>query len=347
MDKESSRREFLRAALVAAAVAVPEAARAQAKPASLVFSTYGGDYGKWFRDGFEEPFTKATGIRLVQDVGQNPERYAKLKAYRGSPKFHLIHLQDRYLYLGAQEGLLERIDYARVPNAAPIPEIFKKPHWVGYQYLSIGIIYNSKAVDAPPRHWEDLLTERYKGKIFIDDFGHFGLHAVVAAARALGGSYENITPGFRFMKQIKDRLNPRFITTSQEGMKLLANGDVHVAIWQDARAFRLKRQGLPIEYVIPETGDVAVTYGNAMVAGAGYKEWGEAFLNVTCDPALQGAFASGEIPAHPCHPNATPTPDVAKLIARPPGAKQFALDYAEVLPRLDEWTKRWNREIAG
>ncbi|MBI2215797.1 MAG: extracellular solute-binding protein [Candidatus Rokubacteria bacterium] len=346
---ESSRRQFIAGAAAGAALAaLPRAGAAQAKPKSLVYSTYGGDYGKWVKDGFEDHFTKATGIALVHDVGQNPERYQKLKAHKDSPKFHIVHLQDRFLYLAARDGLLETIDYAKVPNAAPIPALFKAPHWLHYQYLSIGIIYNVKAVgDRPPKNWEDLLDARYKGKIFIDDFQHFGLHAVVAIALAQGGSYANVDPGFTFIRRMKETLAPRFISTSQEGMKLLQTGGVHAAIWQQARAFRLKRQGHPIEYVVPQTGDVAVPYGNAIVKGAGHKEWAEAYLNVTADPKLQGAFVSGEIQANPTHPQATPTPEIAKLIARPAGAKQFTLDYAEVLPRLDEWTQRWNKEIAS
>lgn len=349
MDTQWSRREVLAGAGAAAAVAaLPARARAQAKPKSLVISTYGGDYGKWFKEGFEDHFTKATGIALVHDVGQNPERYAKLKAHKDSPKFHIVHLQDRFFYLAARDGLLETIDYAKVPNAAAIPEMFKKPTWLGYQYLSIGIIYNTKAVgDRPPKSWEDLLDPRYKGKIFVDDFQHFGLHAVVAISLAQGGGYGNMDPGFKFIRKMKETLAPRFISTSQEGMKLLQTGEVVGAIWQQARAFRLKRQGQPIEYVVPQTGDVAVPYGNGIVKGAGGKEWAEQFLNVTADPKLQGTFVSGEIQANPTHPQAMPAPEIAKLIARPPGAKQFLLDYAEVLPRLDEWTRRWNKEIAG
>lgn len=336
------------AGAAAALAAWPGRGAAQTKPKSLVISTYGGDYGKWFKDGFEAPFTSATGIALIHDVGQNPERYQKLRAHKDSPKFHIVHLQDRFFHLAEREGLLETIDYAKVPNAAPIPDIFKKRTWLGYQYLSIGIIYNAKAVgDRPPRNWEDLLDPRYKGKIFVDDFQHFGLHAVVAVSLAHGGSYANMDPGFRFIRKMKETLAPRFISTSQEGMKLLQSGEVAAAIWQQARAFRLKRQGHPIEYVVPQTGDVAVPYGNGIVKGTGAKEWAEQFLNVTADPRLQGAFVSGEIQASPTHPQAAPTPEIAKLIARPPGAKQFLLDYAEVLPRLDGWTQRWNKEIAG
>jgi hypothetical protein len=35
------------------------------------------------------------------------------------------------------------------------------------------------------------------------------------------------------------------------------------------------------------------------------------------------------------------------LLKRPEKDNQFAVDYAEVLPRLADWTKLWNRTIAG
>ena len=234
-----------------------------------------------------------------------------------------------------------------MPNAAPITATCKKKHWLGYFSQGSGIIYNSERVKQRPRNWTDLLDDRYKGRIFIDDFNHFGLHITVAIALANGGSYANLTPGFKIIQQMKERLEPRFISTSQEGMKMLANGEVDVAMWQSPRAFMLKRQGKPIEYAIPETGDVAVVIGNAIVKNSGASEWGHKFLDFTADPELEGKFLSGVFPAAPANPHATLAPEVAALVARPAEAKQFELDYAEVLPRLDDWTKIWNKTIAS
>jgi putative spermidine/putrescine transport system substrate-binding protein len=343
-----SRRAFMAgAATLAAMEAFGRSSRGAEKPSSLVYSTYGGDYGQWVKDNFEDPYTAATGIKLIHDIGENPQRYAKLRTFRDRPKFHLIDLQDRYLFEASRDGLLEEVDYSKVPKAAPMSSVFKKKYWLGYIGFGIGMIYNRDRVKTPPRNWTDLVDDRYKGRIFIDDFNHFGLHITVALALANGGSYENITPGLKIIQTIKDRLEPRFISTSQEGMQMLANGEVDVAMWQNARAFMLKRQGKPIEYAIPETGDVAVVYGNGIVKNAGATEWGHVFLDYTADPELEGKFGSGVLPAAPSNPNGRLTPEVAALIARPAGAKQIELDYAEVLPRLDDWTKLWNKMIAS
>jgi putative spermidine/putrescine transport system substrate-binding protein len=313
----------------------------------MIISTYGGDYGMWMKDTFEVPFTAKTGIALDHDIGENPARFAKLRTFQKQPRFQLITLQDRYLYQSAKDGLLEEIDYANVPNAAGVLDRFKTPHWLAYSYVSIGMIYNSEHVKTPPRNWEDLLNDAYKGRIFIDDFNHFGLHVVLAIARARGGGYHNIKPGLDFIREVKTRLNPRFISTSQEGMKLLDTGEVHVAMWQSARAFTLKSQGKPIEYAIPETGDVAVAYGSGIVKGAGAKKWGEIYLNGAADPELQGKFISGKIIGYPTNPK-TPIPDrIAVMLKRPEKDNQFALDYGEVLPRLADWTKLWNQAVAG
>jgi putative spermidine/putrescine transport system substrate-binding protein len=342
------RRSFIggAAALTTAAV-LPSLAHSEAKPSTLVYSTYGGDYGKWLKESFEDPFTQATGVKLVHDVGENPARFAKLRTFRDRPKFQLIVLQDRYLYEAARDGLIEDLDYSLIPNAADVEPSYRKKNWLAYSSLSIGLIYNTSAVKEPPREWTDVLDDRYKGRIFIDDFNHFGLHITVALALANGGSYENITPGLKIMQEIKERLSPRFISTSQEGMKLLGSGEVDVAMWQNARAFILKRQGKPIEYVIPTTGDVLVLYGNGIVKNAGVRELGHQYLNFTVDPKLQGRFVSGVIPSEPANLKAEVTPEVAALIKRPPGAKRVELDYAEVLPRLDDWTKLWNKMIGA
>jgi putative spermidine/putrescine transport system substrate-binding protein len=331
----------------ASALMAPHVGYSQDKPSRFIMSTYGGDYGNWMKDVFETPFVAKTGISVEHDIGENNARYSKMKTFRKQPRFQLVTLQDRYLFQSAHDGLLEKVDYSKVPNAAGIPDTFKTPHWVGYQYVAIGIIYNTEKVKTPPRNWEDLLNDDYKGRIFIDDFNHFGLHVVIALAKALGGGYDNIKPGLEVIRKIKERLNPRFISTSQEGMKLLASGEVDVAMWQSARALTLKANGKPIEYVVPETGDVAVTYGSGIVKGGGAEPWGEAYLNEAADPALQARFSSEKVLGYPTNKNATLAPKYAALLKRPEKDNQFAVDYAEVLPRLADWTKLWNRTIAG
>lgn len=342
-----NRRTFMGGLAATAVAAAPSRGHAQDKPSRLVISTYGGDYGQWMKDTFEVPFTAKTGIALDHDIGENPARFAKMRTFQKQPRFQLITLQDRYLFQSAQEGLLEEIDYTQVPNAAGVGDAFKTPHWLAYSYVGIGMIYNSDKVKTPPRNWEDLLSDQYKGRIFIDDFNHFGLHVVLAIAKAKGGGYHNIQPGLDVIKQIKDRLNPRFISTSQEGMKLLDSGEVDVAMWQSARAFTLKSQGKPIEYAIPETGDVSVSYGSGIVKNGGAKTWGEIYLNGAADPVLQAQFASGKIIAYTTHKKTELPASVSALLKRPENDKQFAIDYAEVLPRLSDWTKLWNRMIAG
>lgn len=346
MSQGWTRRELL-AAGAALAMAAPARGLAEDKPRSLVYGTYGSDYSQWMKTVFETPFTAATGVAIVDDAGGDSARYAKMKTFRDAPKTNIQILLDRYLFLAAREGLFEELAYARIPNAAAIPAFYRKPHWFAYCYTSIGIVYNTTAVSRPPRNWEDFLDDRYRGKFFIDDFTHFGLHALVALALANGGSYDNIEPGFRVLRQMKERLQPRFVSHSPEGMKLLATGEVIGAIWQDARIRMLKQKGSPVEYVTPETGDVAVLVGHGIVKGSAGREWSERFLNHTADPKLQGTFASTYIPVTPTHPQAVVTPEAAKLLARPPGAKQFSLDWDQILPRLDEWTKRWNKEIAS
>lgn len=349
MSKRSqwTRRQFLAAtAATAASAGFSRVGLAQSKPDSMVYSTYGGDFGNWMKQAFEVPFTKATGIELVHDIGTNPARYAKMKVFRNSPRFQIINLQDRYLYESTRDGLLETVDYSKVPHAQGFSSDYKSSTWLGYMYFSVGIVYNADTVKNPPRQWNDLLDERYKGRIFIDAFNHFGLHTVIAMSLANGGSYDNMDPGFKLIHEIATRQNPRFISTSQEGMQLLRTGQVDVAAWQNTRAFILERQGHPIRYTVPESGDVSVVYGNGIVKNSGDKEWSEKFLNFTADPKLQANFVSKYYPATPSNAHAKPSAEVARLIARPAGAKQFPLDYAKVLPRLADWQKRWNEAVA-
>jgi putative spermidine/putrescine transport system substrate-binding protein len=341
-----NRRKMLAGLGGAAATSWARGTLASDKPASMTLSTYGGDYGRLMKMSYMDAFTAKTGINLLPDIGENPQRLAKLRTYRKQPRFSLINLQDRFLYQATREGLLETIDYSLVPNAVDIPDMYKKKTWFPYNVGYIGIIYNTERVKTPPKTWADVIDERYKGRIFLDDFDHFGMHYTLGIAMANGGGYDDIMPGMKIIQEIKQKLEPRFITTSQEGMKLLGDGDVDIAIWQKARSLQLKQQGKPIEYVSPTSGSISYSYGNGIVKGDRWNDWAHAYMDSTASPDGQVRDCAAEL-SQPTNTKAKLPPELLAFDPNPKEAGAIQLDYDQVLPRLDEWTKLWNRLIAS
>ena len=78
-----SRRTMLGAAALLAAPAIIRPARS----AELcVVGTWGGDYARLLRENIDDPILKPAGIDVLQDVGDEAPRMAKLYAQRKLPR---------------------------------------------------------------------------------------------------------------------------------------------------------------------------------------------------------------------------------------------------------------------
>ena len=318
----------------------------EAKPKYLVYGNYGGDYGQDIKKCFFEPYTKKTGIALTEEVGQNPDRFAKMRLQRDNPKSDIQNFMDRFLIQATVEGLLETLNPANFKNLKDVYPSYIHDTWIAYVAQSIGIVYNTKYVKKAIRSWNDIFDEAFKGKTFIDDIGHFGLHALIAFAKLKGGSEDHIDPGFELLAKFKKMTNARVIATSQEGEHVLGTGQIWIAVWQKARAIRLMRQGMPIKFVSPIEGDVAVTWGHGVVKGTKYKQWAERVIDETLDPVNQLNFIKG-INNFPTNKKIQLPPDLEVIrYTEEELARQWHIDWAKVLPQLDQWAERWNKEIA-
>jgi putative spermidine/putrescine transport system substrate-binding protein len=78
-----SRRSMLGGAAVLAA---PPIARPGRAAGPCVVGTWGGDYARLLRENIDEPIMKTAGIDVVQDIGDEQPRVAKLYAQRKLPR---------------------------------------------------------------------------------------------------------------------------------------------------------------------------------------------------------------------------------------------------------------------
>jgi spermidine/putrescine-binding protein len=338
LTSDWTRRRFLSRTLGSAVLTPPGA-----KPDKLICGISSG-LGEQCMAVFENAFARASDIPVGHRVAMGAEQYSALRSRDDT--LHLVNLQDRYLQRAARAGLLAPIDYTLVPNAEPIPDAWRQPAWLGYMYVTVGIVYNAQALGEPPRDWTDLLDDRYCGRVAIDRFGRFGLHTLLAFALAQGGDYAGMGAGFDLIRKFAQS-GAVFMRDPQHGMRLLRDGRVDVALWSNARARLLQREGLPIRYAAPRTGDVQVAYGNAIALHSGYQDWSATFLNFTATPQLQTEFVSDTYPACPTHPQAMIALQAAQPAAQLWDGGRIVPDYDEILPRLGEWSKRWNEAIAG
>lgn len=124
-------------------------------------------------DAFEEEYN----IKVVYSTfDSNEEMYAKLKA--GTASYDVICPSDYMIHRMAEEGLLQELNTANIPNLQNIGAEYltssqqfdpDNRYSVPYCWGTVGILYNKTKVKGEITSWSALFDEQYKGQILMID----------------------------------------------------------------------------------------------------------------------------------------------------------------------------------
>ena len=124
-----------------------------------------------------EQFTAETGIKVnYKNFTDNESMYAVLSS--GAANYDVIFPSDYMVGKLIRENMLAKINFENIPNFQYIDESLKNPDYdpqneysVPYTWGTVGILYNTKYVDAADveQGWNLLWNEKYNGKIFMFD----------------------------------------------------------------------------------------------------------------------------------------------------------------------------------
>lgn len=145
--------------------------------------TVGGELTLLAWDGYQAeqavaPFLKEKDVSLtLNPLGSNDEILTKLKA-GGLGHIDLATPNVGYVPQLVAAGLLQPIDFSRIPNAAKlIPSIAKtasqstevagQTYALPYFWGLDGMVYNATKISSPPTSWRDVLNPEYKGKVLM------------------------------------------------------------------------------------------------------------------------------------------------------------------------------------
>ena len=81
---------------------------------AVTVSSWGGPYGESQRKAYFEPFTAATGIRVVEDDWGGDLAKVRAMVASGRYRSHVLDAESSDVTEGCAEGILEPIDYARL-----------------------------------------------------------------------------------------------------------------------------------------------------------------------------------------------------------------------------------------
>ena len=118
-------------------------------------------------------FEAETGIRVIYETFEtNEDMYAKIAM--GGSSYDVIIPSDYMVERMIQENLLQKINWANIPNVKNIDERFIYESYdpgfeysVPYTWGTMGILYNTEAVLEAPTSWETLMDETYKMDMFM------------------------------------------------------------------------------------------------------------------------------------------------------------------------------------
>ena len=139
----------------------------------------------------------------------------------GKTEADVVTIADVGTYIELEENG-DLLEY-ECPHYDAIPDIYKHPpHWAVFAGFGICMAYDKSRVTDPPQKWTDLLDERWKGHIGIED---------INTAGSQYGQYYMLREvlGVEFWKKFLSEQKPVIYFRTEELANALLEGDIDVA----------------------------------------------------------------------------------------------------------------------
>ncbi|HWO95783.1 MAG TPA: ABC transporter substrate-binding protein [Bacillus sp. (in: firmicutes)] len=270
---------------------------------TLVIVDWGGAITDAHKKTIFEPFEKKHGVKIVVNT---PTDYGKFKAMveSGNVEWDVVNVDSDFVLRGANDGLLEKLDYSVINKEGVIPELVHD-YGIGAELFSVAISYNTDAFPTGkhPKNWEEFWdTKEFPG---ARSLWKYPTGTFEAALLADGVRPEDMYPldverALKSLDKIKDDVSVWW-TTGAQPPQLLASGEVKLAAAWNGRVMSAKAEGAPenVEY------NNAVLMSDSWVVPKGTKKKDLAmeFINFAIAKEQQAAFSS-EIPYSPINEKA-------------------------------------------
>lgn len=253
------------------------------------------NWGEYMNPQVLELFEKETGISVTYDEYETNESMYPIIA-KGAADYDLICPSDYMIQKMSDEGLLEPINWSRIPNAKNIDDQYfefargydeNNTYSMPYLWGTVGILYNKKMVKGPIDSWGVLWDTRYQDDILMqksvrDAFG--------VALKYLGYSL-NTTDEAQLDEAKQKLLEQKHSGVVQAYVvdevrdKMIA-GEAAMGVIYSGEALTCMEENEDLAYVIPKEGSNLWMDNFAIVKGAKNKENAEKFLNFLCRPEI-------------------------------------------------------------
>lgn len=278
-------------AALALGAGLPKLAAAQAPP-KIVVATWGGGVGDTWREAFGKPFAAASGTPVTVNEVADPS--AQIRAQAASPQYNAFVGTFTDAVNLHRDGLIETFDPADFPSVANTLPGYRMTGKDGrllgmpvyFQYY--GIAVNTDLVKPGQiASWKDLAAPKWKGQIAITRPVYASIYDLTVFAYAEGGNERDVTPGLDLFKRIAANAMTVYSSMAQMN-QLLQRGEVAAAPYYATRIWAMKKQGLPVDMVIPKEGALITPYIAMVPKGTFDLVAAKKFLTFLSEPGPQG-----------------------------------------------------------
>lgn len=247
------------------------------------------NWGEYIEPALIEKFEKETGIKVIYDTfEQNEDMYMKVK--EGGNNYDVVVPSDYMAEKMIKQGMLEKIDYSKIPNFKYIDEKFrnldydpKNEYTVPYMWGTVGILYNKNKVKEKVDSWNILWDEKYKDNIIMMNSTRDTLGV---ALKRLGYSMNSRNEA-ELEKAKESLIKQKDIVLAylvDETKNQMANEEADLAVMYSGDAIVAKGENENLEYVIPKEGSNLWFDTLAILKNAKHKENAEKFINFLTEP---------------------------------------------------------------
>ena len=278
------------------AYAYDEAYYSKFKNDNLTLYVY--NWGEYISDGSDDSmdvikeFEELTGINVEYTTfDTNEGLYSKLQS--GSAYYDIIIPSDYMISRMAQNGMLEKLNYANIPNFEKyVDSDFKNPDYdanqeysVPYTWGTVGLIYNTKYVTETVDSWEILWDEKYSGKILMFSNSR---DAFAIALKILGYSMNTENPdelreATELLKEQKDVVQAYVMDQIFDKM---TEENAWIAPYYAGDYLTMSETNEALAFVFPKEGFNQFVDAMCIPKGCVNQEAAEMFINFMCEPRV-------------------------------------------------------------
>jgi spermidine/putrescine transport system substrate-binding protein len=271
------------------------------------------NWGEYISDGSEgsidviAEFERETGIEVhYTNFANNEEMYTKIAG--GGVQYDVIIPSDYMVARMIGEGMLEKLDFANIPNAGEIGDSFRNLEYdplgeysVPYMSGIVGIIYNTKTVKEEITSWNALWDERYAGQILMFDNPRdaFGVSLLRLGYSVNTTDEDELARAAEELKKQKPLVQAYVM---DEIFNKMGAGEAAIAPYYAGDAITMMAENPDLAFAIPKEGTNYFVDAMAIPKGSPHKKEAEMFINFLCRAEISAANAdfigySSPIPA--------------------------------------------------